>query len=188
MGGPGGANRVSGNAISEALVFGERAGTFAAGTAGGADPGWSPGYAERARAEMADLRTRKGRGPAPGVEQAALQDVMWEHAGPFRSREGLERALTAIHGFRGGLPDLAIAGGDVFNLDVQDWYELKAMLRSAEAVVVSAVQRIESRGAHQRLDAPQPSAAFEKNQFASFEDDALTTRWGAVVRSGVRAS
>ena len=186
VGGPGGSNRLSGNAISEALVFGERAGHFAAQTAGGPDPGWRPAYAERARAERADLRAREGRGPAPGVVQARLQDVMWEHAGPFRSRGGLERALAAILGFRRELPDLAIAGGDVFNLDVQDWYELKAMLRSAEAVVASALQRAESRGAHQRLDAPEMSPAFEKNQLVSLEDGALTTRWSASVRSGVR--
>lgn len=188
VGGPGGANRVSGNAISEALAFGERAGTFAAERAGGADPGWQPAYAECARAELADLRARKGGGPAPGVVQAQLQDVMWEHAGPFRSGKGLEQALAAIRGFRRELPELTITGGDVFNLDVQDWYELKAMLRSAEAVVVSALQRTESRGAHQRLDAPQTSAAFEKNQLVSLEDGTLTTRWSAVVRSGVRTA
>jgi succinate dehydrogenase/fumarate reductase flavoprotein subunit len=195
VGGPGGANRVSGNAISEALVFGERAGTFAAERAAGADPGWHPAYPERARAGLAELRTRKGHGPAPGVVQAQLQDVMWEHAGPFRSREGLEQALSAIHGLRRTLPELAIAGGDVFNLDMQDWYELQAMLRSAEAVVVSALQRTESRGAHQRLDAPQSSAAFEKNQLVSLEGaaagpegPALRSRWAAVVRPGVRTA
>jgi succinate dehydrogenase/fumarate reductase flavoprotein subunit len=188
VGGPGGANRLSGNAISEALVFGERAGHVAAETAGGADPGWRPAYAERARAELAGLRARKGRGPAPGVVQAQLQDVMWEQAGPFRSRDGFELALAAIHGFRRELPELTLAAGDVFNLDVQDFYELKAMLRSAEAVVVSALQRTESRGAHQRLDAPGMSPAFEKNQLVSLADDVMTSRWSAVVRSGVRTA
>ena len=188
VGGPGGANRLSGNAISEALVFGERAGHVAAEAAGGADPGWLPAYAERARAELAGLRARTGEGPAPGVVQTELQDVMWERAGPFRTGEGLARALDAIHRFRRGLPDLALAEGDVFNLDLQDWYELKAMLRSAEAVVVSATNRTESRGAHQRLDAPQPSPTFEKNQRLSLSGDALTSRWTPVVRSGVRSA
>ncbi|MGH8698181.1 MAG: FAD-binding protein, partial [Burkholderiales bacterium] len=120
VGGPGGANRLSGNAISEAMVFGERAGHFAAEMAAGADPGWSSAYAERTRAEFADLRARKGRGRAPGVVQTELQDVMWEQAGPSRSREGLDHALARIHALRRELPDLAIADGDVFNLDVQD--------------------------------------------------------------------
>jgi succinate dehydrogenase/fumarate reductase flavoprotein subunit len=186
VGGPGGANRLSGNAISEAMVFGERAGHGAAETAAGADPGWSPTYAERARGELADLRARKGHGRAAGAVQAELQDAMWEHAGPFRSRDGLERALAQIHALRRELPELTIADGDIFNLDVQDWYELRAMLGSAEAVVMSALQRTESRGAHQRLDAPQMTPSLEKNQLVSLAGGTLTSRWSAVVRSGVR--
>lgn len=194
VGGAGGANRVSGNAITEALVFGERAGFFAAQAAGDAAPEWVSSYAERARAELADLGQRTGHGPAPGVVQTELQDVMWEHAGPFRSAQGLEQALTAIRGFRAQLPDLAVSAGHVFNLDVQDWYELKAMLRSAEAVVVSALNRAESRGAHQRFDVPHTLADFEKNQRVSLaaeskagpEGPALHSRWTPVVRSGVR--
>ncbi|MGH9257756.1 MAG: FAD-binding protein, partial [Vicinamibacterales bacterium] len=76
VGGPGGANRLSGNAISEAMVFGERAGHFAAAAAS-ADPGWSPSFAERARAEFADVRARQGGDATPGVVQAELQEVMW---------------------------------------------------------------------------------------------------------------
>jgi succinate dehydrogenase/fumarate reductase flavoprotein subunit len=194
VGGAGGANRVSGNAITEALVFGERAGHFAAAAAG-ADTGWSTSYAERARAELDVLRQRKGDSSPPGVIQAELQDLMWTHAGPFRSGDGLERAAAAIRAFRDRLPELAISSGDIFNLDIQDWFELKAMLRSAEAVVVSALQRTESRGAHQRLDKPQMAAAFEKNQLVSLEGNgaagpkgpALRTRWCPVVRSGVRS-
>jgi succinate dehydrogenase/fumarate reductase flavoprotein subunit len=210
VGGPGGANRLSGNAITEALVFGERAGHFAAAAAGEADPGWLPAYADHARAELAELRARKGSGPAPAVVQTRLQDVMWEHAGPFRTGEGLQQALAAIHGLRRELPALTVAAGDVFNLDLQDWYELKAMLCSAEAVVVSALNRTESRGAHQRLDAPQMSPALEQNQLVSLargdetgpdrlrrgyggppkppakvDGAALRSRWSPVVRSGV---
>jgi succinate dehydrogenase/fumarate reductase flavoprotein subunit len=187
VGGAGGANRVSGNAITEALVFGERAGYFAA-EACSAAAGWSPAYAERVRADLDALRQRKGHGPAPGAVQLQLQDVMWEYAGPFRSAEGLERAAAAIRDFRSQLGELAISEGELFNLDIQDYFELKAMLRSAEAVVVSARQRVESRGAHQRLDAPQMSPAFEKNQLVSLQGGTLTSRWRAVVRSGVRSA
>ena len=187
VGGAGGANRVSGNAITEALVFGERAGHFAAAAAG-ADTGWSTSYAERARAELDVLRQRKGDDSSPpGAVQAEMQELMWTHAGPFRSGDGLERAAAGIRAFRDRLPELAISSGDIFNLDIQDWFELKAMLRSAEAVVVSALQRTESRGAHQRLDKPQTAAAFEKNQLVSLEGDHVMSAWRAVVRSGVRS-
>jgi succinate dehydrogenase / fumarate reductase flavoprotein subunit/fumarate reductase (CoM/CoB) subunit A len=60
VGGANGANRLSGNAITEALVFGERAGVAAARAAEAIEEDWSPGYADRARAELAALRQRTG--------------------------------------------------------------------------------------------------------------------------------
>jgi succinate dehydrogenase/fumarate reductase flavoprotein subunit len=75
----------------------------------------------------------------------------------------------------------------VFNLDLQDWYELKAMLRCAEAVVLGALNRAESRGAHQRLDVPQTIPEFEGNQLLSLTDGSMTSRWTSVVRSGMQS-
>ena len=86
------------------------------------------------------------------------------------------------------MQDLAIAPGDVFNLDLQDWYELKAMIRCSEAVVRAALNRAESRGAHQRLDFPQTLSEFEKNQLLSLEDGTMTSRWTSVVRSRMPAA
>ncbi len=185
VGGANGANRLSGNAITEALVFGERAGFFAAKAAMDTDLDWSPAYVQRARAEFSALRQHKEKGLGPAALQNSIQDLMWENAGPFRSGKNLERALPALHGFHDQLQELAIAPGDIFNLDLQDWYELKAMLRSSEAVVMGALNRAESRGAHQRLDFPQTIAAFERNQLLSLEDGTMTSRWTSVVRSGM---
>jgi succinate dehydrogenase/fumarate reductase flavoprotein subunit len=185
VGGANGANRLSGNAITEALVFGERAGFFAAKAAMDTDVDWSPAYVQRARAEFSELRRHKEKGLGPAALQNSIQDLMWENAGPFRSGKNLEGALSALHGFHDQLQDLAIAPGDIFNLDLQDWYELKAMLRSSEAVVMGALNRAESRGAHQRLDFPQTIAEFERNQLLSLEDGTMTSRWTSVVRSGM---
>ena len=135
VGGANGANRLSGNAITEAMVFGERAGVFAAAASRDADPGWSPSYAERARGELAAVQRRSGHAPSPGVLQAELQDVMWDKVGPFRTGVGLEDARATIRRLAERLADAAVAPGDVFNMDVQDWFELKAMLRTADAVV-----------------------------------------------------
>jgi succinate dehydrogenase/fumarate reductase flavoprotein subunit len=188
VGGANGANRLSGNAITEALVFGERAGFFAARstTAAGAD--WSSTFADRARAELADLRRHNGHGPSPGAIQNNIQDLMWNNAGPFRSREKLQEALATLRAYREQLDDLTISPGDVFNMDLQDWYELKAMLRSAEALVVAALNREESRGAHQRLDVPQTLATFERNQLLSLAGGNLTSRWTSVIRSRARSA
>jgi succinate dehydrogenase/fumarate reductase flavoprotein subunit len=188
VGGPNGANRLSGNAITEALVFGERAGTFAAHTARGADPGWSDAYAIEAREELAALRRRTGRGSGPGLLQSELQDIMWDKVGPFRTGAALDDAHAAVGRLRDQLADTSIAPGDTFNLDVQDWYELKAMLRTADAVVTSARNRPESRGAHQRLDIPHTLPAFERNQLISSAGHLLSTRWRPVVHSDMRSA
>jgi succinate dehydrogenase/fumarate reductase flavoprotein subunit len=185
VGGANGANRLSGNAITEALVFGERAGFFAARAAMGTDVDWVPACALRARAEFSELRKHIEKGLGPAALQNSIQDLMWENAGPFRSGSDLERALAALRGFHDQLQDIAIAPGDIFNLDLQDWYELKAMLRSSEAVLMGALNRAESRGAHQRLDFPQTLAGFEKNQLLSLEDGMMTSRWTSVVRPGM---
>jgi succinate dehydrogenase/fumarate reductase flavoprotein subunit len=187
VGGANGANRLSGNAITEALVFGERAGVFASKAAMETNLNWSPVYAERARAEFSKLRQREGHDLTPGALRNSLQDLMWENAGPFRSGANLEKALAALHAFQGRLDDLAISPGDVFNLDLQDWYELKAMLRCSEAVVLGALNRAESRGAHQRLDVPQTIAEFEGNQLLALTDGSMTSRWTSVVRSGMQS-
>jgi succinate dehydrogenase/fumarate reductase flavoprotein subunit len=187
VGGANGANRLSGNAITEALVFGERAGFFAARTATDSVAEWSPKYADRARAELAAVRQRNGNGPSPGAIQNSIQDLMWNNAGPFRSREKLQEALATLGAYREQLDDLTISPGDVFNMDLQDWYELRAMLRTAEALVVAALNREESRGAHQRLDVPQTLAAFERNQLLSLAGGDLTSHWTSVNRSGARS-
>ena len=183
IGGANGANRLSGNAITEAMVFGERAGYFAARRAADISLDWSPQYADRARAQHAALRQRTAAGPSPAAVEDGIQDLMWTHAGPFRSGDKLEEALATLRSHREQLGDLAISPGDIFNMDLQDWYELKAMLRSAEAVVLAALNRAESRGAHQRLDVPQTLAAFERSQVLSLDNDGLASRWTSIVRS-----
>ena len=136
--------------------------------------------------ELADLRRQNGHGPSPGALQNSMQDLMWKSAGPFRSSVTLQEALATLRTYREQFGDLTISPGDIFNMDLQDWYELKAMLRSAEAVVVAALNRAESRGAHQRLDVPHTVAAFERNQLLSLEGGDLTSRWTSVIRSRAR--
>jgi succinate dehydrogenase/fumarate reductase flavoprotein subunit len=70
-----------------------------------------------------------------------------------------------------------MAGKNSYNLDLQDWFELRAMLTTAEAVVVSALARTESRGAHQREDFPDSGASYLKNQVMELKDGKLITRW-----------
>jgi succinate dehydrogenase / fumarate reductase flavoprotein subunit/fumarate reductase (CoM/CoB) subunit A len=80
------------------------------------------------------------------------------------------------------LPRLKIGDEIRFNLDLQDWFELRAMLTTAEAVVRSALARQESRGAHQREDFPVSDDAFMKNQVLQWQNGEIVTNWIEPVR------
>jgi succinate dehydrogenase / fumarate reductase, flavoprotein subunit len=108
---------------------------------------------------------------------------MWENAGPFRNGENLAAVLARIEEMqRHDLPDLAVGAERRFNLDLQDWFELRAMLTTAEAVVRSALGRTESRGAHQREDFPIADYRLLKNQVVELKHGETATRWVAPVR------
>ena len=80
------------------------------------------------------------------------------------------------------LPTLAIASQDSYNLDLQDWFELRAMLTTAEAVVGSALARTESRGAHQREDFPDSDPNLIKNQVLELKAGRISAGWIPPVR------
>jgi succinate dehydrogenase/fumarate reductase flavoprotein subunit len=164
-GGANGANRLSGNAIPEALVFGERAGRSAAAHAASRATGW-----ERHRATVAVDRIRSVAEGRSGDVSAAnlldeLRELMWTEAGPFRSDVGLARAVARLAEMRAGLSEAAVAPGRVFNPTVADWFELRASLIAAEAVAHAALKREESRGAHQREDFPETDSAWARSQY-----------------------
>jgi succinate dehydrogenase/fumarate reductase flavoprotein subunit len=184
VGGANGANRLSGNAITEAFVFGARAGACAGEQAKNRSGNGDPKLAAVALDRIASLPPRGSiRGTAPVARQAELQKLMWEKAGPFRTGEKLSEAVQRIREMREQeLPDLEIANDRAFNMDLQDWFELRAMLTSAEAVVSSALSRTESRGAHQREDYPHLDPFYLKNQLLRLKDGVLISSWVNPVR------
>ena len=158
VGGANGANRLSGNAITEALAFGRIAGREAARAAGGARP---PFAAETALARLA------ARGPARNTAAmiAALQRAMARDVGPFRTAAGLDRAAAAIAALRAELGEAPPgAPGRPQDLARLDWFDLRQMLLVADVVVRAARARTESRGAHQREDFPRADPAWERRQ------------------------
>ena len=184
VGGSNGANRLSGNAITEAFVFGARAGTAAAEKAKQAAQNWEDRTARACIGRLEEFRrTSDGDGVAPIALQTELQELMWEKAGPFRTGDKLAAALARIKEIqKKELPQLRVSGESRFNLDVQDAFELRAMLMAAEAVVRSALARTESRGAHQREDFSIADSRFLKNQAVELKDGNVSLRWSAPVR------
>ena len=187
VGGANGANRLSGNAIPEAFVFGERAGRFAAAYAKNRK---RLPLSERDAAEALDegrarcRQTGRSQGPVGALFQT-LQDIMWDKVGLVRDQTGMEAALSGIRGLRAEAEDgLVLPEGRSFNQALLDWFELRAALTVAESVTVAARARAESRGAHQREDYPQTLAAFEKNQTVAMRNGAMTTGWIPLCRHG----
>ena len=165
VGGSNGANRLSGNAIPEALVFGEVAGRSAVSFAATRHVNHLP---RRFGADAVE-RIRMLADGRIGAHSAAaaldeLREIMWRDAGPFRAASGLEHALARIGELQAALPEFAVAPGRQSSPTLADWFELRAGLTAAEAVVRAALAREESRGAHQRTDFPHTNPAWARNQ------------------------
>jgi succinate dehydrogenase flavoprotein subunit len=184
VGGANGANRLSGNAITEAFVFGARAGAAAGEKAKRTKFGWDETLTIISRNRIDKLRRNPTSADiTPARLQAELQKLMWEKAGPFRNGENLAAALARVEEMQSrDLPNLGAGAERQFNLDLQDWFELRAMSTTAEAVVRSALGRTESRGAHQREDFPLADYCLLKNQVVELNNSEMTTRWVAPVR------
>ncbi len=181
LGGPNGANRLSGNAITEALVFGERAGRSAAALAGGAKTPMADA-ARTALATLEDAIGQSGDGPTPTAAIAELQQLMQDDVGPFRTADGLARAVARIGEMRRALPTMPTGDGGGFDMQLADWLELRNMLLVADCVARAALVRDESRGAHQRSDFPTLSADWEENQVVAMDGDAVSLRRAPVPR------
>jgi succinate dehydrogenase/fumarate reductase flavoprotein subunit len=182
VGGANGANRLSGNAITEALVFGETAGRNAADHASKVCRRWESLYAQPFVETIQTASSlRNSQGLPPIALQSELQELMWACAGPFRIGDALQKALARIQQMKGELFSLSLSVQQHFNLDLQDWFELKAMLTTAEAVVAAALDRKESRGAHQRLDFPEADPAWWRNQTIEMKNERLLLEWTPVV-------
>jgi succinate dehydrogenase/fumarate reductase flavoprotein subunit len=167
VGGANGANRLSGNAITEALVFGRRAGKSAATR-----------VKKMSRRELSAAATRgalnlisngsAGRDLNTASMIARLQAIMADDVGPFRTTSNLDRALVGIAALAAELgerPPRRAAGENCgFDLQRLEWFDLRNMLIVARAVAQSALTRTESRGAHQREDFPQMLPQWRRHQ------------------------
>jgi succinate dehydrogenase / fumarate reductase, flavoprotein subunit len=183
VGGANGANRLSGNAITEALVFGRRAGKSAAERAKRTtQPKLMPrDFAATLDLIRADAKTQPSQNTAAMV--ARLQATMADHVGPFRTGAKLGTALDEIAGLAAELgehpptlPSPASGGGmggGAFDLQRLEWFDLRNMLSVAHAVTATALKRTESRGAHQREDFPKMLPQWQVHQRVQRRDGAL---------------
>jgi succinate dehydrogenase / fumarate reductase, flavoprotein subunit len=162
VGGANGANRLSGNAITEALVFGRQAGLSAAARAKATRT--APVLDGTAQAAV-DLLATDGSSDFNTAELIAeLQQTMAEDVGPFRDATRLTRALAKIDELREAVGERPAGTRQPFDMQRVDWLDLRNMVLVARSVAQSALARDESRGAHQREDHEVTRPEWQVNQ------------------------
>jgi succinate dehydrogenase / fumarate reductase flavoprotein subunit len=169
-----GANRLGGNSLSDLLVFGKRAGEYAAAYAKQTPAGK---ISEREVQEIATAalapfeRESSAAGENPFQIQSKLQDRMQDLVGIVRNGKELEEALKHIGELKEKIIRVACSGNRGYNPGWHTALELTHMITVAEAIARAALQRKESRGGHYREDFPEKSDAFGKVNINIKKDD-----------------
>jgi succinate dehydrogenase / fumarate reductase, flavoprotein subunit len=165
-----GANRLGGNSLAETVVFGRRAGEAAAAFSAGRDLQLRDRRAVRAADEELSSLVRHGRQFARPL-QRALRDAMWETCGVVRDQAGLGRGLERVAELRELAGQVDVRPTSEGYADLAHALDLRASLVTAEATLLGALARTESRGAHQRRDHPQLSPELRVNFQARADAD-----------------
>jgi succinate dehydrogenase flavoprotein subunit len=170
-----GSNRLGGNSLSDLLVFGKRAGEFAARFAGenGAGQVGDSQLEEAAREALAPFDRASG---APGSNegpyqvQIDLQEMMQSLVGIVRREEEMIRALDGLAKLWQRSRNVAVAGHREYNPGWHTALDLNHLLTVSEAITRSALERKESRGGHFRDDFPSKDAASGRMNIVVYKD------------------
>ena len=158
-----GANRLGGNSLSDLLVFGRRAGHYAAefaakhsrGNPAGSD---AEGAVRRALAPF----ERASSSEAPYAIQFELQQMMQKLVGIVRQEDEMVEALNGVRALRGRAAKVGVTGNREYNPGWHTALDLDSLLIVSEAIAIAAIERKESRGGHFRDDYPDKVADFAK--------------------------
>jgi succinate dehydrogenase / fumarate reductase, flavoprotein subunit len=167
-----GANRLGGNSLSDLIVFGKRAGEYAAEfvkTNGQARV--DDGAVDRALKASLEPFERGETGENPYKVQADLQESMQALVGIVRLENEMQEALTRIQQLKERADRVGVVGHREFHAGWHTAIDLRNLLTVAECITRSAIERKESRGGHFREDYPEKVA-----EFATFN---IQTRQGA---------
>jgi succinate dehydrogenase/fumarate reductase flavoprotein subunit len=152
-----GADRLAGNTLTEALVFGKRVGEAAARYAkSAAKSSVSSALLGQEEKRIAGLTGGESADDSLMKIHAELGRLMSEKVGLARDAQGLTEAVARIRELQQRHAKIRVRNPSrVYNSDLTGYMELGSMLKLAELVALSAEARTESRGAHRRSDFPQ---------------------------------
>jgi succinate dehydrogenase / fumarate reductase flavoprotein subunit len=160
-GGMHGSNRLGGNSLSDLLVFGRRAGLYAAEHAKGfsgtltIDEGQVDAIARYVLAPF-----ERSGGENPYAIQQDLQQMMQSLVGIIRTETELKEALQRIEGLKERARQVRVEGARQYNPGWHLALDLDSLLTVSEAIALAAIERKESRGGHTRDDYPRPDPHF----------------------------
>lgn len=155
-----GANRLGGNSLSDLLVFGKRAGEYAAKYAREQQQrGISEAQVDEAvKMALAPLNREARNGEGPYQIQYELQQKMQALVGIVRMESEMKQALDIVRGLWERAKTVGVPGNREYNPGWHTALDLKHLLTVSEAITLAAIERKESRGAQFREDYPDKSA------------------------------
>jgi succinate dehydrogenase / fumarate reductase, flavoprotein subunit len=161
-----GANRLGGNSLSDLIVFGKRAGEYAAKFAKEKGAGKISESEIEAAAKFAllpiDSAAPQGGAENPFVVQHDLQDLMQDKVGIVRNHAEMSEAVEKLGVLKARVAKVRAQGNREYNPGWHTALDLHNLMIVSEAVALCAIERKESRGAHFREDCPDKSAEFAK--------------------------
>ncbi len=169
-GGLHGANRLGGNSLAEILIFGKRAGDAAAHRSINMDIQQRSRQVIRDAHEKIDSFIKNGTEVARPL-QRELRNIMWENCGVVRSGERLKEGLEKINKLKESLKNLDVRPDSQGYEDLMLAFDLEGSIMSAETTILGAIERKESRGAHQRSDHKEIKSEFDANFTITLDQD-----------------
>ena len=176
-----GANRLGGNSLSDLIVFGQRAGEYAAKYAkANPDISVNDAQVEAAYREAVEPFERPAGSGSEGPYQVqyGLQNMMQELVGIVRQQKEMEKALDGIGKLKERAAKVGIQGHREYNPGWHTALDLNHLLAVSEAITMSAIDRKESRGGHFRDDFPNkdPEAAKYNSVVSKQADGSMKLR------------
>jgi succinate dehydrogenase / fumarate reductase flavoprotein subunit len=157
-----GANRLGGNSLSDLLVFGKRAGRYAACFAKEHREGRIDNALVSQAAARALVPFERNNGTGPYQIQQKLQEIMQDLVGIVRTESEMKQALAEIEELSRRTSAVSVEGNREYNNGWHTALDLPNLLTVSEAIARAAIERDESRGAHFREDRPAKNAELGK--------------------------
>ena len=171
-----GANRLGGNSLSDLIVFGKRAGEYAAIFAKENAAGTIDNTEVEAKAKAALEPFEREGGENPYTIQSDLQEMMQDLVGIVRVEDEMKRALDGLEALKKRAANAFAPGNIDFNPGWHTALDLHNLLTVSEAIARAAIERRESRGGQYRDDFPAKDPEYAKFNFSLKKADDGTMR------------